>query len=84
MRDELILKIKEALQKTLNLISTEMMDGSSKLKEDLGLDSMSSLTFLLALEDSISGFSVDPNTLDMEDLATLDSITDYVYEEVYA
>lgn len=84
MRDEIILKIKGVLMKTLNLTSIETINGDSKLKDDLGLDSMSSLTFLLALEDSIIGFKVDPDTLEMEDLATLDSITNYVYEEVYA
>jgi acyl carrier protein len=84
MREEVILKIKTVLMNTLNLSSIETIHGASKLKDDLGLDSMSSLTFLLALEDSINGFKVDPDTLEMEDLATLDSITNYVCEEVYA
>ncbi len=83
MRDEVVLKIKEALRKTLNLSPIETINPTTQLKDDLGLDSMSSLTFLLALEDSISGFRVDPDTLEMEDLSTLDSITDYVFEEAY-
>lgn len=84
MRNELVLKIKKALRKTLNLGENEKIHPGTKLKEDLGLDSMSSLTFLLALEETISGFIVNPDTLKMEDLATLDSITHYVFEEVHA
>ncbi len=84
MRDEITSKIKIALVKTLNLSGINIIDNNSKLKDDLGLDSMSSLTFLLALEDSITGFNVDPDTLEMNDLETLESITNYVCEEVYA
>lgn len=83
MRNEIVLKIKSALRKTLNLGASENIVATTKLKEDLGLDSMSSLTFLLALEESISGFTVNPDTLEMEDLATLTSITNYVCEEAH-
>lgn len=82
MKDEITLKIKMALIKTLNLNSMTIIEEHFKLKDDLGLDSMSSLTFLLTLEDSIPGFTVDPDTLEMQDLTTLKSITDYVLKIV--
>jgi acyl carrier protein len=78
MRVEISNKVKHILKSTLNVESNISLNPEVKLKEDLGLDSMSSLTFLIALEEAISGFRVDPDSLQMEDLATLDSITEYV------
>jgi acyl carrier protein len=78
MREKTIEQIKNALFKTLKLSSNEEITAKTKLKEDLGLDSMSSLTFLMTLEDNIPGFVVDPDTLDADYLSTVGSITDYV------
>lgn len=83
MRYQVAHKIKKALRSTLNLSEDQVIHSETKLKEDLGLDSMSSLTFLLALEEKIDGFNVNPDLLEMEDLATLDSITNYVCEEIH-
>lgn len=74
----------QALAKTLKISDLGKVKTSDKLKDDLGLDSMSSLTFLMELEDLITGFSVDPDTLDGDSLATVSSITQYVEKQIHA
>lgn len=75
-------KVRNVLATTLNSISLDEIGLKSKLKEDLGLDSMSSLTFLMALEDNIEGFLVDPDTLDARDLENVESISLYVAKQL--
>jgi len=70
--------VKQVLTNTLSHVSSNQIKIDSKLKDDLGLDSMSSLTFLMALEDNIDNFVVDPDTLDTHHLDTVGSITEYV------
>lgn len=82
MKAELMLKVKEALIEVLNLGKGTEILSSSKLKDNLGLDSMSSLTFLVTLEENIEGFEVDPETLQLSDLETVDSITQYVWLKI--
>jgi acyl carrier protein len=50
----------------------------TRLREELGIDSMTSLTFLMALEDEIPGFTVDAGTLEAEHFQTIGSICGYV------
>lgn len=75
-------KVKCALIEVLNLGEEIELSIQSKLKDDLGLDSMSSLTFLMTLEENIEGFVVDPDTLEMSDLDTIASITQYVLNQL--
>lgn len=72
----------EALAKALHIDNLSAIDMNSNLKEDLGLDSMSSLTFLMLLEESVSDFYVDPDTLDSDDLLTVETITAYVDKQL--
>jgi acyl carrier protein len=58
------------------------MNLSTSLREDLGIDSMTSLTFLMALEDRIPGFVVDPATLEVEHFRTIGSICSYVRDQL--
>lgn len=82
MNKILMEKIRKALIATLNLDEAHEILMSSKLKDDLGLDSMSSLTFLMMLEDGIEGFEVDPETLNGADLETVESILAYIETRV--
>jgi acyl carrier protein len=50
----------------------------ARLRDELGIDSMTSLTFLMALEDAIAGFAVDAATLEAEHFETIGSICRYV------
>lgn len=81
MEQKIIHQVKQALAKTLTLNSVDHITIETRLKEDLGLDSMSSLTFLMALEDAIEGFLVNPETLDLSDLADVGSISHYICKE---
>jgi acyl carrier protein len=83
MKDQLLLQlVKSVLAQTLNTVSLETIHPHSKLKEDLGLDSMSSLTFLMALEDAIPGFLVDPDTLDASHLEDVENIIRYISQQL--
>lgn len=74
--------VKNALIEVLKLDKDTPISGNTKLKDTLGLDSMSSLTFLVTLEENIDGFVVDPDNLQMSDLETVDSISQYVLKEI--
>lgn len=78
MNDAIYLKVKQILSDTLKNLSADAIQPESKLKEELGLDSMSSLTFLMALEDNIQGFVIDPQTLEMDHLISVSTITQYI------
>ena len=58
------------------------MDLDTTLRDDLGIDSMTSLTFLMALEDSIDHFTVDADTLEADHFRTIGTICDYVESQV--
>src|SRR4051794_7737916 len=46
---------------------------NTTLREELGVDSMTSLMFLMALEDNIPGFMVDAATLEADHFRTIGS-----------
>jgi acyl carrier protein len=71
-------RVKNALVSALNLKNDRVISMQSYLKQDLQLDSMSSIMFLMRLEETIDGFFVDPETLEMRDLETVESIVRYV------
>lgn len=70
--------VKQALASTLNYSDIASIKSNHHLKRDLQLDSMSSLMFLMKLEETIDGFYVDPETLQMNDLETVSSVTNYI------
>jgi acyl carrier protein len=82
MKTNIMQKVKSALIEVLNLTQEVEISAQSKLKDDLGLDSMSSLTFLMTLEENIGGFVVDPDVLEMSDLDTVMSIVRYVENQI--
>jgi diaminopimelate decarboxylase/acyl carrier protein len=57
-------------------------DVNTTLKEDLGIDSMTSLVFLMALEDNIPGFVVDADTLEADHFRTINTICEYVLSQL--
>ncbi len=70
--------VKQALASTLNFSDISEIRSEHRLRDDLQLDSMSSLMFLMKLEESIDGFYVDPETLKMQDLETVSTVTNYI------
>ena len=81
MTNTLSVVIVEALRSLMNLPESETISLESSLREDLGLDSMSTLSFLMVLEEKIDGFVVDPDTLDANDLKTVGSVMNYITRE---
>jgi len=82
MQENIISKVKQALVSVLKIAPQQELLPTTQLKEDLGLDSMSSLTFLMALEDLIEGFVINPETLDVDHLHTIQTISNYVQKEL--
>jgi acyl carrier protein len=82
MKQNICQLVKNTLIEVLKLDKDTLISGKTKLKDNLGLDSMSSLTFLVTLEENIDGFIVDPDSLQISDLETLDSISQYVLKEI--
>lgn len=70
--------VKNALASALSFSNADSIDIGSHLKNDLQLDSMSSLMFLMKLEETIDGFYVDPETLEMRDLETVNTVVNYI------
>lgn len=75
---ELIVIIKNILAKELNVESLDELNVSTSLRDELGLDSMATLTFLMSLEDNIENFTIDANTLEGHHVQTIGSICEYV------
>lgn len=75
-RDILLDKLSVILKNELGLI--EDIDPNASLQDDLAMDSMSLLIFMMALEENIDGFVVDANTLVSDDVRNLNSICNYV------
>ncbi len=82
MKHDLLEKVKDALAKSLNLSSADGIHAGTRLKEELKLDSMTSLTFLMALEDCVPGFQVDADTLSEKDLASVETVVEYIEKTV--
>ncbi|MFA6409428.1 MAG: phosphopantetheine-binding protein [Gammaproteobacteria bacterium] len=80
--EKIIEQIKEALLKTLPMFAGEPISLTDRLKEKYGLDSMTSLSFLMELENSIPGFVVNPDNLQSEHLETIASVACYVEQEM--
>lgn len=81
---ELIDTVKRVLADVTHDDAVLDMDLDTQLREDLGIDSMTSLTFLMALEDAVDGFFVDATTLEAEHFQTIGSIYEYVRTQLSA
>lgn len=82
MESNLFALIEDVLRKVLNLPSSEVINKESDLREDLGLDSMSTLSFLIELEEKIDNFTVNPDRLEAEDLKTVGTVLNYINREI--
>jgi diaminopimelate decarboxylase len=72
----------EALRKVLSISTTTVVNSSSRLRADLGLDSISAMELLIELEDEIHGFRVNSNTLEAKHFRDVLSITQYISSEI--
>lgn len=81
-KNEIIKIVTEGLIEVLEIDSKIKVDLNSHLRDDLGLDSLSSMEFLVYLEDAIKGFIVNAETIEAKSFNTVKTISDYVYAEL--
>lgn len=74
--------IKDGLLDSIPNITKAQIQLDSHLKNDLGIDSLSSMFFLTYLEDHIQGFEVNADTIEAKHFNTLQSIYEYVLSEM--
>ena len=80
-KHELFTIIKDVLAVVIRNPEVKNVSHDTKLKDEIGLDSMTSLMFLLALEDKLK-FSVDPATLKVSDFYSIETICNYVENQI--
>jgi acyl carrier protein len=71
-------RVTRIVRRVLMLADATSVRPASRLRDDLGLDSLSAMTLLVDLEDGIPGFVADAETLTTRDFLTVASLTAYV------
>lgn len=80
---ENILKIvNQGLRKILEKPETEVISPEAHLKNDLGIDSISSMDLLMYLEDHIQGFTVNADTLEARHFNSPTTMSEYIHGEL--
>jgi len=77
-------KIVSAIEQALSEVLERQVSGmapETRLFEDLHLDSTSVLELLMALEDAV-GIEVDPESLEISDFKTIETLAGYVSENL--
>ncbi len=74
--------IKDGLMDSIPNLNRDTISLESHLKNDLGIDSLSSMFFLTYLEDNINGFEVNADTIEAKHFNTLQTIYNYVQSEI--
>ncbi len=80
--DKILETIKDGLVDSIANLKKETIGIESHLKNDLGIDSLSSMFFLTYLEDNIPGFEVNATTIEARHFNTLQTIYSYVLSEM--
>jgi len=81
-KEEIISVVTNGLIQVLELDSNTAVQLNSHLRDDLGLDSLSSMEFLVYLEDEIQGFIVNAETIEAKSFNTVETISNYVFNEL--
>lgn len=80
---ENILKIvNDGLKEVLDLPADKQIASEAHLKNDLGIDSISSMDLLMYLEDHIDGFTVHADTLEARHFNTATTMSEYIHGEL--
>jgi len=80
--DKVLETIKDGLVDSITNLDKKKIQLDSHLKNDLGIDSLSSMFFLTYLEDNITGFEVNAETIEARHFNTLETIYSYVIDEI--
>ena len=80
--EEIIEEVISSLRKALNISSDVSVSEDAHLRDDLGLDSLSSMELLTYLEDQIPGFYVNPDTIEASHFNTVETLTEYIRSSI--
>lgn len=80
--DRIVETVRNVLAEQSKMDAVRAMPLSTTLRDDIGLDSMATLTFLIVLEDVIDDFSIDANTLEGEHVESIGSVCNYVRDRL--
>jgi acyl carrier protein len=78
-RQELFLKIKDSIAKILGMPDKEKIVLSSRLTDDLGVDSLTSIELIMELEEK---FCIEIPDEDAETIITVKDIVDYIENKI--
>lgn len=78
-RQELFFRVCQLLSKEFKLENKEKINPASRLKEDLGLDSVDAIQLVMALEDE---FDFEIPDEDIEKIQSVEQIVDYLLEKL--
>lgn len=82
MTENIIPIVKRGLREILELPAEQEIPMDAHLKNDLGIDSITSMDFLMYLEDHIDGFTVEADTLEAKHFNTPETMTEYIVGEL--
>lgn len=82
MTENIISIVNQGLRTILELPEDKVIDPNAHLKNDLGIDSITSMDLLMYLEDHIDGFTVQADTLEARHFNTATSMTEYITGEL--
>ncbi|MNE67152.1 acyl carrier protein [compost metagenome] len=71
-------QLADILRVVLNLPEHVAISADSHLRDELGLDSLTSMELLVSLEDDIEGFFVNPDTITPGHFKTVASLAGYI------
>ncbi len=74
--------LEEGLVDSISNLDKGSIRPDSHLKNDLGLDSLSSMFLLTYLEDNISNFEVNADTIEARHFNTVTTLHDYILSEM--
>ncbi|MBI5144790.1 MAG: acyl carrier protein [Candidatus Omnitrophica bacterium] len=78
-RDELFLGIREVVAKELKVEDKEKIKPTSRFKEDLNVDSLSTIELIMGLEDE---FGIEILDEEAEKLLTIEDAIDYLEKKI--
>jgi len=80
--DFIVTEVIDSLRKALSISEEKDVNINSHLRDDLGLDSLSSMELLVYLEDKIPDFFVNPDTIEARNFNTVSTLSDYVKSSI--
>lgn len=82
METKILPIIKKAVIEVLELKTDIKLSKKTRLKEELGLDSLSSLALILKIEEMVDGFIIDAENFEPNHLETIETLCLFVEHQI--